>query len=249
MDKRSCFIRNRSPRVLQPCGRQRRLVMRQWVGAVLLTGAGRPALAVMDVCSRGQRQSPIDITATQARAMPALGFEYRSERPRIVNDGHTVRVRFAPGQRLRLGAQSLGLQQFHFHLPGGDRLKGEEFPMAMHFLHQAPDGRLVALVQWFRLGKAFAPLATLLPYLPQAGQPEKALTVALSPREWLAAEAGYFRYEGSLTGPPCTEGVLWLVLRQPLTLSAEQLALLGKYIAPNARAVQPLNGRVVTESS
>jgi carbonic anhydrase len=217
--------------------------------AVLLTGASLHAGAAVDSCTSGRRQSPIDIVSTTQAALPALDFDYRRAPLRVVNDGHTVRVRFANGSRLLIGGQVHALQQFHFHLPGGDRIRGEDFPMAMHFLHKSPAGRLVALVVPFRLGAENAALATLLPGLPLRGQPERTVPgVSVDPASFIPGARGYYAYEGSETAPPCTEGVRWLVMKQALALSAAQLAVLQRLFPGNARPVQPLNGRVVQES-
>lgn len=215
---------------------------------VALTG-GSARAAAPDLCERGQRQSPIDITVTHMRALPALQAQYRPAPLRVVNDGHTVRVRFANGSRLLRGSEPLTLQQFHFHRTGGDRVRGEDFPMSMHWLHKGRDGRLVSLVLLFRQGAENAALARLLPHFPAAGAPERTLAdVTFDPAAWLPAKLSYYAYEGSLTGPPCTEGVLWLVLKTPLEASAAQLARLAALVPPNARPVQPLHGRVVAES-
>ncbi len=209
-------------------------------------GRMQPAYAL---CDRGRRQSPIDIVAARKQALPALEFQYRSAPLRIVNDGHTVRVRFANGSRMLIGRDGHTLQQFHFHLPGGDRLRGEEFPMAMHFLHKSNGGQLVSLVVLFRLGAENRALATLLPNMPARGQAERTFPdVQFDPAQLLPASHGYYAYEGSLTAPPCTEGVRWIVMKQPLELSAAQLARLGQMFPANARPVQPLYDRIVTES-
>ena len=214
--------------------------------AALATGAGHAAPSA-DLCRNGQRQSPVAIPDVKAQPGPALRWDYHPAPPRLVNDGHTVRVRFAPGSRLWLGQQALTLQQFHFHTPGGDRLQGEDFPMAMHFLHKSAAGQLVSLVVLFRLGAEHPALAALLPHMPARGQPERRLAaVQLDPAQWLPASHAYYRYEGSVTAAPCTEGVLWLVMQQPLELSAAQLARLGQLFGPNARPVQALHGRIVT---
>ena len=212
--------------------------------------ASRPAGG--GLCETGRRQSPIDIVAPRREALPALQFDCVPTPLRIVNDGHTVRVRLA-GSRLLIGAERLTLQQFHFHLPGGDRVRGEEFPMAMHWLHKRPSGQLVALVMLFRLGAAHPALAALLPQMPAVGQPEPSLPApTVDPAAWLPAVCGpqgYYAYDGSLTAPPCTEGVRWVVLKQVQTLSAAQLARLHPLMPDNARPVQPLRGRSVAESA
>ena len=200
------------------------------------------------LCGSGLRQSPIDITVTPARSGSALAFHYQPEALRIVNDGHTVRVRYGKGSRMMLGREALTLQQFHFHTPGGDRLNGEDFPMAMHLLHKSAAGQLVSLVLLFRVGAEHPALAELLPRMPARGLPEKTLPGTLfDPSRLLPASTAHYRYDGSLTAPPCTEGVVWLVMKQPLTVSAAQLAQLKALFPPNARPVQPLHGRVVSE--
>lgn len=215
------------------------------------------ALAGAGLCEQGRQQSPIDIVATERQPLPALEVDYRPTPLRLVHDGHTVRVRFPAGRasgggaasRLKVGASVMTLSQFHFHLPAGDQVRGEVFPLGMHFLHKAPDGRLVPMVLLWRVGDENAALAALLPHLPAAGAPERSVPgVSVDPAGLLPSSLGYYRYDGSETAPPCTEGVRWLVLRQPQTLSAAQLEQLRRAIAPNARPVQPLNGRKVLES-
>ena len=219
------------------------------LAALPLMVQASPAKPHGDLCERGQHQSPIDIVATQRQALPPLQFDYHPAPLRIVNDGHTVRVRFANGSRLLIGRESLALQQFHFHLPGGDRIRGEEFPMGMHFLHKSASGQLVAVVVLFRLGAENPALAALLPHMPTSGTAERTVPgVAVDASGLIPRERDYYAYDGSLTAPPCTEGVRWIVMKSPLELSAAQVARLKQLFPNNARPVQPLNGRVVSES-
>jgi carbonic anhydrase len=219
------------------------------LAALPLMVQASPAKPHGDLCERGQHQSPIDIVATQRQALPPLQFDYHPAPLRIVNDGHTVRVRFANGSRLLIGRESLALQQFHFHVTGGDRVRGEDFAMAMHFLHKSSAGQLVSLVVLFRLGAENAALAALMPSMPPRGKTEQVvLALQVDPALLLPQEHGYYAYDGSLTAPPCTEGVRWLVMKSPLELSAAQVARLKQLFPNNARPVQPLNGRVVSES-
>lgn len=216
------------------------------ISLVLLGMAGS---ADAGLCEDGKHQSPVDIAAPVRKALPPLKFDYRPVPLRLVNDGHTVRVRFANGSQVAVGRERYRLQQFHFHVPGGDRIAGEEFAMGMHFTHKSRSGQLMTLVLLFRLGSENAALGALLPWLPVPGKPEQTLPhQTMDATFWLPARRGYFAYDGSLTAPPCTEGVRWLVLRQPLELSAAQLAKLKTLIPDNARPVQPLNGRQVLES-
>jgi hypothetical protein len=163
-------------RAARGCGKDKPLnaTLRGLIAVAGLAGVAAACSAANSgdtLCRSGQRQSPIDIPDARAQPGPALRLDYRAATPRIAHDGHTVRVRFAPGQRLWLGQQALTLQQFHFHTPGGDRLRGEDFPLGMHFLHKDAAGRLVALVVLFE----HPALAALLPQMPAQGQPERAL--------------------------------------------------------------------------
>lgn len=218
------------------------------LGWVLLVASGA-AGAEAALCQQGLRQSPIDIVAPVRAKMAPLEFHYRSAPLRIANDGHTARVRLANSSRLKVGKETWTLQQFHFHTPGGDRLAGEEFPMAAHLLHKGKSGQLLALVVLFRLGGENPALKALLPHIPAGADGDHLIAGAVAdPGALLPARKAYYRYDGSLTAPPCTEGVTWLVMRQPLELSPEQLRLWRKRFADNIRPPQPLHGRVVHES-
>jgi carbonic anhydrase len=201
------------------------------------------------LCDSGRRQSPIDIHATTRQKLPPLEFDYRSAALKVADDGHTVRVRFDKGQQLQIGTQRYSLHQFHFHTPGGDKIAGEEFPMAAHLLHRSAAGQLLSVVVLFRLGAENPLLATLLPLIPaKADGDHRPPGQSVNPAALLPASRGYYRYSGSLTAPPCTEGVDWIVLKQPLELSPAQLARYRQRFADNARAVQSLHQRVVLES-
>jgi carbonic anhydrase len=159
-------------------------------------------------------------------------------------------VRFANGSHLGIGKESYTLQQFHFHTPGGDRIAGQEFPMAAHLLHKSPSGQLLAVVVLFKLGAENPTLAALWPQIPAQADGDHVVPGAtVNARQLLPDDRAYYRYEGSLTASPCTEGVTWLVLKQPMELSAEQLKFWHAHFADNIRAPQPLRGRTVQEGS
>lgn len=221
------------------------LTMKILVLPLLLSAAA----AMAATCDQGQRQSPVDISHTDRQKLPAIGFDYHPAPLKIADDRHTVRVRFGKGSALQIGTQRYTLQQFHFHTPGGDRIAGEEFPMAAHLLHKSASGQLLALVVLFRLGHENALLASLLPLIPaQADGDHSPVGVMVDASRLLPSQRGYYRYIGSLTAPPCTEGVEWLVLKQALELSPAQLARYRQRFADNARPVQPLHQRRVLES-
>ena len=207
------------------------------------------AAASAGLCESGQRQSPIDIRQITRQVLPPLEVSYQTTPLKLDNDGHTVRVRFGKGSVLRIGKENYTLQQFHFHTPGGDKIAGEEFPMAAHLLHKSQSGQLLAVVVLFRTGQENALLQTLLPMIPakQEGSRVRA-NVSVNANRLLPSNLSYFRYAGSVTAPPCTEGVDWIVIKQPLQVSTDQLARYRQHFQDNARAVQPLHQRLVLES-
>ena len=216
---------------------------------VFFLSASFAGACVASLCETGQRQSPIDIQASKKQNLPELEFRYRPEPLRLANDGHTVRVRFKDAGTLTIGQQRYTLQQFHFHTPGGDRIAGEEFPLAAHILHKSVSGQLLAIVVPFRLGADNPLLARVFSRIP--AKPDGDHVIAsdqVSALALLPKEHGYFRYSGSLTASPCTEGVEWIVMKRPLELSAAQLALYKSKFADNIRGPRALNQRVVLES-
>ncbi|MDD2926639.1 carbonic anhydrase [Rhodoferax sp.] len=222
--------------------------MKLTVYPLLLSAAVSQAASL---CDSGHRQSPINITAESVTGtkQPAMAPSYPKAALRIANDGHTARVRFDKRGELVLGQEHYTLQQFHFHTPGGDQIKGEHFPFAAHILHKSRSGQLLVIVVPFRLGAENPLLASLLPHIPAKVDGDHTHPqVQVSAIDLLPAQRGYYRYSGSLTAAPCTEGVAWLVMKQPLELSAAQLALWQKHFKDNMRDTNPLHGRAVFES-
>ena len=215
--------------------------------ALLLCAANCQA----SLCQTGQRQAPINITAASVVAgkLPAMRFDYRAAPLRLANDGHTLRVRFDKSGQLTLGPEHYTLQQFHFHTPGGDQIDGENFPFAAHILHKSSAGQLLSIVVPFRLGADNPLLSQLMPLIParvDGDHQHPAITV--SAQQLMPRQLGYYRYTGSLTAAPCTEGVQWLVMKQPLELSSSQLAAYRSHFADNMRPVNPLHQRQIFES-
>lgn len=211
-----------------------------------------PLWAGSDVCHNGRAQSPAAISAAaiDPPSLPALQALYRPVPLVLANDGHTLRVRLRGAGELVLGGTRYRLEQFHFHTPGGETLRGEAFPFSAHVLHKDARGGLLAITVPFRLGAPSPLLQTLLAQVPSAHSGDQRVSGAqVDARDVLPAQRGYYRYQGSLTDTPCTEGVTWLVMKQPLSLSAEQLARWKQHFADNMRAAQPLNARRVAQSA
>lgn len=202
-----------------------------------------------ETCARGAQQSPIDIRNAVPTALPALQFGYGSAAPTIVNNGHTVQVNLPPGNTLTLDGQRFELLQFHFHTPSEERVAGKQSAMVAHFVHRDADGHLAVVAALIQPGKSNAGFESVLAHLPpHAGETLTVDGLQLDLAALLPAAQGYYDFEGSLTTPPCSEGVHWLVLRQPVTVSAAAIRKFRSLYAANARPVQPLNGRTVRVS-
>jgi len=203
-----------------------------------------------ETCRVGKRQSPIDISSAEKAELPAIDFNYQANSPRILNNGHTIQVNVPPGSAITVADHSYALQQFHFHTPSEEAIRGKHHALVAHFVHKDAEGKLAVVAVLFDVGKSNAALAPVLAKMPPKEGPE--LTVegtSLDPARLLPSKRGYYEFEGSLTTPPCSEGVRWFVLKQPVTLSQQQLDAFRKLYPRNARPTQPLNGRVVRESA
>ena len=200
-------------------------------------------------CDDGKKQSPTDITGAVRVKLPALEFHYRPMPLRIVNNGHTVRIDAVSGNRLVIGKENFRLIQFHFHTPSGDRIDGKSYDMAAHLVHKNDAGQLGVVVVLFRQGAENAALKPLWEKMPEhEGREQTFPDIHFDPTQLLPAERGYYSFEGSLTVPPCTEGIRWFVLKQPVELSPAQFAKFKAIYPLNNRPTQPLNGRRVKES-
>jgi carbonic anhydrase len=200
-------------------------------------------------CRIGANQSPIDITATEKAKLPAVKVQYQRVPLRIVNNGHTVQVNVPPGSTLSVGDHVYTLVQFHFHSPSEEAIHGKHHPLVAHLVHKDAEGKLAVIAVLLDAGGANAGLEPVFSHLPaKEGEEETIEGVSIDPARILPAKRGYYEFEGSLTTPPCTEGVRWFVLRQPATLSKAQLEAFRTLYPKNARPTQPLHGRVVRES-
>lgn len=200
-------------------------------------------------CSLGQRQSPIDIRHTVRADLPAIQFAYKATPLSIVDNGHSIKVDTADAGGITIAGESYALQQFHFHKPSEEKLNGKAYAMVVHLVHQSKAGKLAVVAVMFEAGKEQALIRTLWSNLPlEQEQPLVLPDIKIDPTLLLPAKRTYYTFLGSLTTPPCTEGVLWLVLKTPVQVSREQLAGFGTIYKNNARPIQAVNGRLIKES-
>jgi carbonic anhydrase len=203
--------------------------------------------AAFSSCKLGKEQSPIDIRNAKKSALPPLDFKYTNSNAEIVNNGHTIQVNLADGGALNLDGVPYKLVQFHFHAPSEEKINGKAYSMVAHLVHQSAEGKLAVVAVLVTEGRANAALDPVFKNMPQTEGGKKALGTDFNATELLPAQRSYFRYVGSLTTPPCSEGVRWQVLKQPVEVSKGQIAAFRKLYKMNARPVQPLNGRAVEE--
>jgi carbonic anhydrase len=200
-------------------------------------------------CGAGKRQSPIDIQDGAQLDLDPIKFDYRPSTLRIIDNGHTVQINYAEGSSITLSGVRYDLKQLHFHKPSEERVNGKMYDMVAHLLHQSAEGRLAVIAVLLEAGTQNDFIASVWPHLPlEAGREMTLPDVPVDITQLLPEAHAYFTYIGSLTTPPCSEGVLWLVMKSPVSISPAQVAVFGKLYRLNARPVQPANGRLIKES-
>ncbi len=199
-------------------------------------------------CKLGKEQSPIDIRDAAKAELPALGFSYAAGRAEVVNNGHTIQVNVGDGNSAKLGGSDYKLLQFHFHTPSEEKVNGKAYPLVAHMVHKNAEGQLAVVAVLFSEGKENPVLKRVFATMPKQADAKAELAEPLNPADLLPAAQGYYAFMGSLTTPPCSEGVRWQVLKQPVEMSKGQLAAFRKLYPMNARPVQALNGRSLQQS-
>lgn len=198
-------------------------------------------------CGSGQRQSPIDVTNPSQAPLGPVQLHYGGATTTMVNNGHAIQLNVEPGNWLEADGKRADLAQIHLHGPSEHLVRGEQFPLEAHFVHAGEAGNLTVVSVLYRTGEASALLAGIGSSLAGGAKEAMPFTMKLS-EIGPGINPAYFRYEGSLTTPPCTEGVVWYVWQETRSASAEQISAVTRLIGENARPVQPLNGRQVLQS-
>lgn len=194
------------------------------------------------VCNTGQQESPIDLRNAISADLGSLDIAWSPLPLRATNNGHTVQYDAPTGSSFTLAGNRYALAQFHIHHPSEHLLEGRRFPLEIHFVHTMPDGRIGVIGVFVADGSANPTLQTLIDAIP----PQEGGTIAgppIQPGALLPADRTFERYEGSLTTPPCTESVDWVVLRTPITATSAQIQQFAALFPYNARPIQPLDRR------
>jgi len=204
--------------------------------------------AEFGVCATGQRQSPINIEDSNTLQGPAepLLFNYTPSNGTVINNGHTVQVDVQGSNTLTVRGSNYALVQIHFHSPSEEQINFRNYAMVAHLVHKNAEGQLAVVAVLLEPGQANAFIDTVWTYMPLDVNDRVRMPAGLFElKGLLPQDQRYYQFLGSLTTPPCTEGVLWMVLKQPVQISAAQLRLFQQLYPNNARPVQPVNNRPV----
>jgi carbonic anhydrase len=180
--------------------------------------------------------------------VPRLGIAWTRRPETIVNNGHTIQLNFAEGNTLEFGGMAYKLLQMHFHRPSEHLIGGKNFPMEAHFVHRNDAGGLAVVGVLMAEGRPNAAFGKIVKTMPAAEGPAVKADAGIDPHGMLPTTLSYFRYPGSLTTPPCSEVVEWLLLTTPVQVSAADVAAFAKLYPMNARPVQKDNRRYVLRS-
>lgn len=199
------------------------------------------------LCRTGRQQSPVDITgAVHDSSIGPLGVAYKRTAVNVVNNGHTIQVDCDPSSQLVYEGRKYYLLQFHFHSPSEHLIEGRRFPMEAHFVHRSPLDDLAVIGVMLTEGAENPVLASLWNQVPpEVGSMSGGTRI--NPADLLPFDIHFYAYTGSLTTPPCSEGVQWIVMKQPLEVSRSQVEQFHELIGENARPVRPLNDRLIRE--
>ncbi len=200
------------------------------------------------LASTGRRQSPIDIHGATPQDLSAVEFRYHPAVIDVLYNGHTVEEKEDLASSVVVDGVEYTLQQFHFHSPSEHTVDGAHAAMEMHLVHKSAAGDVAVVAVMIEEGAENAAFAPIWSFLPDASRPARTSSTTVDAGALLPAGRRYYRYDGSFTTPPCTEGVLWVVLLEPVQLSGTQIAQFRAVIEGNNRPVQPLNGRSIAVS-
>jgi len=200
---------------------------------------------VYEMCKAGMNQSPISIDATSDREMDGISFSYASTGLRVLNNGHTVQVNRNGESHMSIAGEDYRLLQFHFHSPSEHQRNGNPYPMEVHFVHQNDEGRQAIVGVFVEEGGKNTEMDKVLRNVPSAHNKEQAFSkLSINPSDLLPSDHSYVHYNGSLTTPPCSEGVRWFVMESTIKISSMQVTSFLSMVGENARPTQPMNNRV-----
>ncbi len=212
--------------------------------------AGWGGLDGAALCGSGASQAPIDLTDATPALLRPLRFSYRPMPLTLHNDGHTVRLPVPAGSGAHIHGIDFALEDIHFHRPSEHSVDGARHAMEAHFMHHAVDGMIAVVAVFLNSGgdhPAYTPIFRHLP--PRIGAPVPVPGVMVDPASLLPQERAYFTYEGSLSRPPCSENVVWVVYRAAVEVLPQQIAAFARLYSGNARPIQARDDRTLLSSA
>lgn len=201
------------------------------------------------LCTSGKRQSPIDIRDQISVQLDPVQFDYKASNFRVIDNGHTVQVNVAAGNSIEVMGRRYELQQFHFHRPSEERINGRQFDMVVHLVHKDLEGKLAVVAVLLDRGSVQPVVQQVWNNLPLEKGEELAAKSTIDLNGLLPSDRGYFTYMGSITTPPCSEGVLWMVMKNPVSIAPNQIDIFSRLYPMNARPVQASAGRMIKGSN
>lgn len=199
-------------------------------------------------CQSGQSQSPVNLQSAVDADLPTLKINYKDTPLRIINNGHTIQINYQPGSILTLDDEPYELLQFHFHHPSEHKVEGEALPMELHIVHKSKKGSLAVIGVFLKEGQANPTLQRVWQSMPRKQGKEQTISnININVSDLLPKDQDYYRYFGSLTTPPCSETVNWIVLKEPVEISNQQIQKFAQIFPINARPVQQVKRRFLLE--
>lgn len=195
------------------------------------------------LCKTGAHQSPVDLIYKKPQSNRPIKVSYQETTTRVIDNGHTVQLNFDPGNTIELDGVTYQLTQAQFHTPSEHTISGNRLPMELQLIHQGPNDELAVLGVILIEGTPHSIVESIWQNMPIQKGMEKELNFKINPNDLIPQTRTYYHYTGSLTTPPCTEGVSWNVFNTPVTLSKEQILTFRQLYPNNSRPVQPLGDR------
>lgn len=200
------------------------------------------------LCDIGRNQTPINLVENEMieATLSPLQFSYQNALSSVVNNAHTIQVDYPQGSSITIDGKTFNLLQFHFHAPSENQINGKTYPLEAHLVHKDGIGALAVIGVMFDVGNPSELLGTIWKNASEKVNEPTKLTQEINPMNLLPEDKSYFRFNGSLTTPPCSEGVRWFVMKKPLTASPEQIHQFKALMKhENARPLQPVNARPI----
>lgn len=209
--------------------------------------AGPPKWGALDraftICATGDQESPVDLHDGIPAQVTPVRFDWKSGKFTIENNGHTIEANVPAGSSVMMGADRFDLTQFHFHTPSEHAVSGKRSAMEAHFVHTHQDGQVVVLATLLEPGGHNGAFSAVMKVAPGKAGGEARTDSVVDPRQMVPASLHSWRYEGSLTTPPCSQIVTWVVFAQTVPVAQSDMDAFRKIFPMNARPLQPLNRR------